>query len=312
MLCVSFVLMKMKSHFKFLHSLLRKVVKKRLSLKNTHTFYLLPSYLIILSICVCSLSRLSRINAKTREMCARRICQNLSEFVWVYANDKLCCEAFVWLFKHSAMNQILLNEVKWDEIKKYNFKGNNEHGPWNWAQKTALRLAILLNLSQMTCQHCKKKIQNSKPTKFCQQNQINSRLFGDEQKILLFHCWVFRSISFYNVEWAKSFTSREKIQRFVTPERGKIARLCFHFLSLPLSLSLPLLSTFVEIFNEYMNFPFVFLKSTGHATSRRRRVNLSMAFHNGLHGGGRTDKQSDSDVITKTKIFRIHGFTKFS
>ena len=85
-----------------------------------------------------------------------------------------------------------------------------------------------------------------------------------------------------------------------------------------LSLSLPLLSTFVEIFNEYMNvelfkkFPFVFLKSAGHATSRRRRVNLSMAFHNGLHGGGRMDERSDSDVITKTKIFCIHGFTKFS
>ena len=45
---------------------------------------------------------------------------------------------------------------------------------------------------------------------------------------------------------------------------------------------------------------------------------LSVAFHNGLHRGadvrtyGRTYARTDSDVITQTKIFRSHGFTKIS
>ena len=48
-------------------------------MKNNHTSYSLPLYLIILSICVCSLSRLSQINAKIREMHARRTCQSLCQ-----------------------------------------------------------------------------------------------------------------------------------------------------------------------------------------------------------------------------------------
>ena len=68
MFCVSFVLMKIKLHFNcaivFSESSL-----KRPSVNNTHTSYSLPLYVIALSICACSLSRLSQINVKIRNAC---------------------------------------------------------------------------------------------------------------------------------------------------------------------------------------------------------------------------------------------------
>ena len=84
---VSFVLMKMKSHFNILNSLLTKVVKKTFSEKYSHVLF--STYVTILSICVCSLSRVSQINAKIRRKCVQE------EFVRVYDNDTLCYEAFV-------------------------------------------------------------------------------------------------------------------------------------------------------------------------------------------------------------------------
>ena len=65
MFCVSFVLMKLKSHFIGFPD---ERSLQRLSVKNTRTFHSLPLYPIVVSICVCSLSGLSQIslNAKIR------------------------------------------------------------------------------------------------------------------------------------------------------------------------------------------------------------------------------------------------------
>ena len=68
MFCVSFVLMKLKSHFIGFPD---ERSLQRLSVKNTRTFHSLPLYPIVVCICVCSLSRLSQIglNAKIRNVC---------------------------------------------------------------------------------------------------------------------------------------------------------------------------------------------------------------------------------------------------
>ena len=66
-------------------------------------------YLIILSICVCSLSRSSKIIATTREMSVRE------QLVRVCANDTLLRNVCLTIL---VKNQIFLNEVKWDEIRK--------------------------------------------------------------------------------------------------------------------------------------------------------------------------------------------------
>ena len=70
MSCVSFVLMKLKSHFIGFSD---ERSLQRLSGKNTRAFHSLPLYLIVVSICVCSLSRLSQIslNAKIRNVCEK-------------------------------------------------------------------------------------------------------------------------------------------------------------------------------------------------------------------------------------------------
>ena len=41
--------------------------------KNTHTFYSLPLYPIVLSICVCALLGLSQIFAKIRNICEKNL-----------------------------------------------------------------------------------------------------------------------------------------------------------------------------------------------------------------------------------------------
>ena len=70
MSCVSFVLMKLKSHFIGFSD---ERSLQRLSGKNTRAFHSLPLYLIVVSICVCSLSRLSQIslNANIRNVCEK-------------------------------------------------------------------------------------------------------------------------------------------------------------------------------------------------------------------------------------------------
>ena len=69
MSCVSFVLMKLKLFIGFSDE--RSL--QRLSGKNTRAFHSFPLYLIVVSICVYSLSRLSQIslNAKIRNVCEK-------------------------------------------------------------------------------------------------------------------------------------------------------------------------------------------------------------------------------------------------
>ena len=65
-----FVLMKLKSHFIGFSD---ERSLQRLSVKNARAFYSLPLYPIIVSICVCSLPRLSQIssNPKFRNVCEK-------------------------------------------------------------------------------------------------------------------------------------------------------------------------------------------------------------------------------------------------
>ena len=70
MSCVSFVLMKLKSHFIGFSD---ERSLQRLSGKKYSRISLFAVYLIVVSICVCSLSRLSQIslNAKIRNVCEK-------------------------------------------------------------------------------------------------------------------------------------------------------------------------------------------------------------------------------------------------
>ena len=47
------------------------------------------------------------------------------EVVKVYANDTVLRGACLTIL---AKNQMFLNKIKWDKIKKLNSKGSNEHG----------------------------------------------------------------------------------------------------------------------------------------------------------------------------------------
>ena len=67
--------MKMKAHLKFY---ILKLLEKNFSKTYSDP---LPLYFILLSNFVCSLSRLSQINAQLREMCARKTCQSCAAFV---------------------------------------------------------------------------------------------------------------------------------------------------------------------------------------------------------------------------------------
>ena len=77
----------------------------------------------VLSIFVCSLSKLSEINAKIRNICEK----NLSV---VYAKDTMLGDVCLTDY-FSSESIFFLNEAKWDEIRKQNSKGNNEYGPKN-------------------------------------------------------------------------------------------------------------------------------------------------------------------------------------
>ena len=90
-------------------------------MKNTLTSYSLSLYLIILSIFF-SPPRSSQINAKIRKVRKKNMMSV------VYANDAELRGVCLTIL---AKNQIFLNKAKWDEIRKYYSKGNNEHGPKN-------------------------------------------------------------------------------------------------------------------------------------------------------------------------------------
>ena len=78
-------------------------------MKITHTSQSLRLYPTVLSTFVCSLSRLSEINAKIRNICEK----NLSV---VYANDTMSGDICLTDYFSSESN--FLNEAKWDEIRK--------------------------------------------------------------------------------------------------------------------------------------------------------------------------------------------------
>ena len=86
-----------------------------------------------------------------------------------------CCKVFV------SSTILAKNQI---------FKENNEHGLKNrtpgggkncFAVSNIIKLTVLNEVSKL-----QEKLQNSKPAKFCQQNHINTCLFG-EQSILFFH-----------------------------------------------------------------------------------------------------------------------------
>ena len=130
-------------------------------MKNTHTSYSLSLYLIILSICVWALERISQINAKIREMCVRKTCK-------VYANDSVAR----YLFTILAENQIFVTERSWT-VKL--------------SSKDCSAVSNIIKVKLDDVSTLQEKLHPTKPAKFCQQNHTNTRFFG-EQPILLFHC----------------------------------------------------------------------------------------------------------------------------
>ena len=82
MFCVSLFSNENEITLQNLSSLLTNVVKKTFMSEKYNSHILLSNLYIshsILSICVFSLSRLSQVNAKIREICARRTCHSLCQ-----------------------------------------------------------------------------------------------------------------------------------------------------------------------------------------------------------------------------------------
>ena len=83
-----------------------------------HIFHSLKAISYYLKYLCLLLSRLSQINANIRQKCVQE------ELARVYANDSDARR----LYCIKAKNQIFINEAKWDEIRKFKSKGDNEHG----------------------------------------------------------------------------------------------------------------------------------------------------------------------------------------
>ena len=64
--------MKLKSHFNLAFAFDERSLQ-RTSVKNAHTLQSLPLYPVALSICVCSQSRLSQINVKSKNVCEKNL-----------------------------------------------------------------------------------------------------------------------------------------------------------------------------------------------------------------------------------------------
>ena len=108
MCLVSFVLIKIKSHFNFNFKFTFNRSLKTFSVKNAHTYFSLPLHPIVLSIGVCSRSRLSQINVKFRNECEK----NLSA---VNANDAVLSDVCLTIF---AKNQIFLMKQNGTRLEK--------------------------------------------------------------------------------------------------------------------------------------------------------------------------------------------------
>ena len=102
MLCVSFVLVKKKSHFNFAFALDERSLQ-RLSVKTTYTFYFLLLYPIVVSVCLFS------VQIVTNEL-------TIILLSVVYANESMSRN--VCLRTILAKNHIFLNKARWDQIKK--------------------------------------------------------------------------------------------------------------------------------------------------------------------------------------------------
>ena len=116
MLCVSLLLMIMKSifNFKFAFSEIYKIKNNNKDFQRKILIhYTLPLYLIILSICVCFPSRSLQINARIRNEHKK----NLSV---VYAKDTVLRGVCLTIL---AKNQLFLNEAKMVREKRMKLQG---------------------------------------------------------------------------------------------------------------------------------------------------------------------------------------------
>ena len=157
--------------------------------------------------------------------------------------------------------------------------------------------------------------------KFCKQKII--RILASLKNNQSFNSTADFFRSFYIVTWAKTFTSRGKIQRFISSRQigvkwyhFKISRVftpgwysCFRFIAcvLVFSLSLSLSSFYVcghiqrvdEFIACFKTYVFFFLKAAGRAAYRRKKRGLQhRVWVSRSHGGGTYVRTDGSDVIT--------------
>ena len=108
-------------------------------MKNTQTFHSLPVYpIVVLSICVCSLSRLSQIslNAKIRNVCEKKV---------VYANERVSRNVCLTILAKKQDGTRLENKTP-REIMNMDRKLTEFKTP----------LKVMLAAELKACQHCKK------------------------------------------------------------------------------------------------------------------------------------------------------------